>query len=318
MEGIIGLDTSCYTTSVAAVSLDGQVLGSFRKLLPVAKGQRGLRQSEAVFAHVRQLPSLMEEMRSTICDFHPVAVCASSCPRDGEDSYMPVFQVGDAHARSIAAAMDIPCFASTHQKGHVWAAKVDSGISDGPFLALHLSGGTTEVLLMEDETLTLLGGTKDLHAGQVVDRAGVAMGLPFPAGPNLEKLALQGTAKALISVSIEKDGVYCHLSGGETKVQRWIADKTMAQEDIAMEVYDFLARTTARLIHKAAGQRGVTQVLAAGGVASSMLFRRMTLERLKKMAPHVHLFFGKADYSGDNAVGAALIGLDYYLKRGAL
>lgn len=140
---VVGLDTSCYTTSTAAVTTEGNVIASCRKLLPVPQGQRGLRQSEAVFTHVRQLPGLIEELSAYLTDCEIVAVCASRRPRDEEASYMPVFQAGDAQGRSLAALLRVPCFATTHQRGHVEAAKVDSGVAAGDLLAVHLSGGTT-------------------------------------------------------------------------------------------------------------------------------------------------------------------------------
>ena len=224
---VIGLDTSCYTTSVAAVTVDGQVLASCRKLLPVKEGERGLRQSEAVFIHVRQLPERLEELGEYVKGHQIVAVCASRQPRDEEESYMPVFQVGDAHARGLAAMLGIPCFASTHQRGHVAAAMVDSGIEEGDLLAVHLSGGTTELLALRGDDLALLGGTLDLHAGQFVDRVGVALGLPFPAGPHLEKLAVNGASEARLPANMADQDLHCHFSGAETQVQRWIKQGDM-------------------------------------------------------------------------------------------
>ena len=309
---VVGLDTSCYTTSAAAVTVDGQVVASCRQLLPVKLGERGLRQSEGVFIHVRQLPGRLEELREFIRGDEIVAVCASSRPRDEEESYMPVFQVGDAQARGLAAMLGVPCFSSTHQRGHVAAAMVDSGIAPGDLLAVHLSGGTTELLSLRGEALTLLGGTLDLHAGQVVDRVGVALGLPFPAGPHLEKLALQGHAEARLPVSMAEGGLRCHLSGAESQAQRWIASGALSMEDIAMEVYDLLARTVARLILAGAAKTGIRQVLIAGGVASSALFRRLVTERIRKSDRGLRVCFGKPEYSGDNAVGAALIGARKY------
>ena len=309
---VVGLDTSCYTTSAAAVTVDGQVVASCRQLLPVKLGERGLRQSEGVFIHVRQLPGRLEELREFIRGDEIVAVCASSRPRDEEESYMPVFQVGDAQARGLAAMLGVPYFSSTHQRGHVAAAMVDSGIAPGDLLAVHLSGGTTELLSLRGEALSLLGGTLDLHAGQVVDRVGVALGLPFPAGPHLEKLALQGHAEARLPVSMAEGGLRCHLSGAESQAQRWIASGALSMEDIAMEVYDLLARTVARLILAGAAKTGIRQVLIAGGVASSALFRRLVTERIRKSDRGLRVCFGKPEYSGDNAVGAALIGARKY------
>lgn len=307
---VIGLDTSCYTTSCAAVTADGEVIASCRQLLPVAAGQRGLRQSEAVFHHVRQLPALMEELAGRLQGARIAAVCASGTPRDDPESYMPVFQVGDAQARALAAMLGVPCFSSTHQRGHIAAARLDSGAEDGDLIAVHLSGGTTEVLALSGDDLTLLGGTADLHAGQLVDRAGVAMGLPFPAGPELEKLARLGQSAARLPVSMERGSLLVHLSGAETQVQRWIAGGELTRETIAREIYDFLARTVARLVLGARGRTGIGQALIAGGVASSALFRELIMARVGKQDPSLKLCFGRPEYSGDNAVGAALIGAE--------
>lgn len=308
MRIVVGIDTSCYTTSVAAVTVDGQVVASCRKLLPVAAGERGLRQSDAVFIHVRQLPQRMEELGEAVRGMDIAAVCASARPRDEEDSYMPVFQVGDAQARSLAAMLGVPCFASTHQRGHVMAAMVDSGIETGDMLAVHLSGGTTELLALRGDQLTLLGGTLDLHAGQLVDRTGVALGLPFPAGPHLEQLARKGNAHAKLAVSMTDGDLHCHFSGAESQVQRWINAGVMSKEDIAREVYDLLARTVCRMVTAGAEQTGIRQVLIAGGVASSPLFRELITGRCEKRMRDLRVCFGKPEYSGDNAVGAALIG----------
>ncbi len=305
---VIGLDTSCYTTSCAAVTVSGEVISSRRRLLPVEQGERGLRQSDAVFAHVRQLPSCLEELGRDIRGMTVAAVCASRTPRDDPDSYMPVFQVGDAQARGLAAVLGVPCFGSTHQRGHIAAAGIDSGIAPGGMLALHLSGGTTEILSLRDGTLSLLGGTADLHAGQLVDRTGVALGMGFPAGPEMEALAAKGHSHALLPVSMQKNALFAHLSGAEAQVMRWIEQKTLPPEDIAREVFDFLARTVSRLILGAARETGITQALAAGGVASSALFREMLRFRVGKAAPELSLHFGKPEYSGDNAVGIALLG----------
>ncbi len=309
---VIGLDTSCYTTSVAAVTVEGQVLASCRKLLPVKEGERGLRQSEAVFIHVRQLPERLEELGEYTRGHEIVAVCASRQPRDEEESYMPVFQVGDAQARGLAAMLGVPCFASTHQRGHVAAAMVDSGVEEGDLLAVHLSGGTTELLSLRGDELTLLGGTLDLHAGQFVDRVGVALGLPFPAGPHLEKLAVAGRSEAKLPANMADQDLHCHFSGAETQVQRWIKQGDMPREDIAREVYDLLARTVSRMILAGSRDTGIRQVLIAGGVASSQLFRQLVTERIHKKDKGFRVCFGRPEYSGDNAVGAALIGAKKY------
>ncbi|MBQ8556772.1 MAG: O-sialoglycoprotein endopeptidase [Clostridia bacterium] len=309
---VIGIDTSCYTTSVAAVTVEGQVLASCRKLLPVKLGERGLRQSDAVFIHVRQLPERFEELKPYIEGCEIAAVCVSRRPRDEESSYMPVFHAGDAQGRGLAAMLGVPCFATTHQRGHVAAARVESGVEEGDLLAVHLSGGTTEILALRGDELTLLGGTLDLHAGQVVDRTGVALGLPFPAGPHLEALAVKGQSEARLTMTTRDGGLNCHFSGAETQIQRWIAGGTLPREDIAREVYDLLARTVARMVCAGAQRTGIRQALIAGGVSSSALFRELVTERIHKKDRDFRVCFGRPEYSGDNAVGVALVGAQKY------
>ena len=319
MRVTLGFDTSCYTTSASAVNERGEVVAFSRMLLPVEQGQRGLRQSEAVFAHVRQMPIVMDGMREALMNAQIVAICASSRPRDDENSYMPVFTVGLGHARVVADALGVPLYETSHQQGHVAAGLIGTQMPDEPFVALHLSGGTTELLHCEGEKLTLLGGSADLHAGQLVDRIGVALGLNFPAGPELEKLALsyQGQVESLLPVSIEKDGLNCHLSGAETKAQQWIREGKMSPERIAVEVFDLLSRSVARLLAAACEKTGCRCALMVGGVASSTLLRQQLIKRLNKQRKCIAVYFGEPKYSADNAAGVAAIGMKKYLSEQA-
>ncbi|MBR4503037.1 MAG: O-sialoglycoprotein endopeptidase [Clostridia bacterium] len=305
--GCLGIDTSCYTTS-AAVAVGGKIAAFQRKLLPVPAGERGLRQSEAVFAHIKQLPELIETAVREAGSL-PECVCVSSSPRDGEDSYMPVFLTGLAFAISAAAAAGIPLYRTTHQRGHIRAAMIGTGIDrDKPFLAVHLSGGTTDVLLRHpDGSVETLGTSLDLHAGQLVDRIGVRMGLPFPSGRYLEETArrCREAPKALLKVSME--GGDCHLSGCETALIS-LMDRGLSGEEAALEVYSVLCRTVLRMLVSAKEKTGIRRCLIAGGVASSLLLREMISERNKKRALGLEICFGEPKYSSDNAAGVALLG----------
>jgi len=302
----LGLDTSCYTTSAALCAPDA-FPQQCRRLLPVPAGERGLRQSEAVFAHVRQLPEVLLPLLKEAGDIG--CVCASAFPRDGEDSYMPVFQVGVSQGQALAAALHVPFFRTTHQRGHLAAARYGTGLEGDRYLALHLSGGTTDVLLKNGDAIIPLGASVDLHAGQLVDRVGVALGLPFPSGPHLEALARNGEGGAKVPVSMDKEGLNCHLSGAEAQLLRMVSAGEKP-ENVALEVYGVLCRTVLRLLSAASEKAGVRDVLLAGGVASSRLFRDMLMERNEKRRAGLHLYFGRPEFSGDNAVGAALIGLE--------
>lgn len=311
---VLGIDTSNYRTSVALVSERREILLNFRKLLPVPPGERGLRQNEAVYAHLRQLSGAAEELKQAAAG-SIAAVAASTAPRDGADSYMPVFTAGASFARLAAAAMGVPFIGTTHQRGHLAAAKAGTELeTETDYLALHLSGGTTDLLEVRKEMIRQIGGSRDLHAGQLVDRCGVALGLSFPSGPELELMAEKGKSKGLLGCSMESGDLYCHFSGAESQVQRLIQSRQISGEDLALEVYDLLARTVGRMLCAGAAAAGLHKALVTGGVASSGLFRSMLRQRLagKRNAPQ--LFFGKPEMSGDNAVGVAWIGLDAIME----
>ncbi len=308
MSVCLGIDTSCYTTSVALASPQG--VSSHRKLLPVAAGERGLRQSEAVFAHVRQIEHLIgDAMRGGAAID---CVCASASPTAEKDSYMPVFEVGRALASSIAASLCVPLYLTNHQRGHIRAAMVDSALEADRFIALHLSGGTTDVLLCEGESLTPLSSSLDLHAGQLVDRVGVALGLPFPSGRFLEDLAEGGEPQ---KIPVSMDGMNCHLSGAEAALLRMI-DSGADKRDVAATAYDLICRTVLKMLSAAREKTGCAELLLAGGVMSSGRLRRLLNERNEKRGLRLNLHYGKPEFSGDNAVGVALIGLERWEADG--
>lgn len=311
MKACLGFDTSCYTTSVALCCIgDRAADGLFfqeRRLLFVPDGARGLRQSEMVFQHVSRLPELTEALLRARPEARIAAIAASVRPRSAETSYMPAFRAGESAARTLAAALRVPFYETTHQEGHLRAARVGTALdADKPFLALHLSGGTTEVLRADGGRAELLGGALDLHAGQLIDRVGVAMGLSFPAGPRLERLALSGKAKGAVTASVR--GLSCHFSGAEAQALRLLEAGETSKEDIAADVFACVARTVARLVVEGCEQTGLLDALLGGGVASSSLIRAQVTERVLKRSRNLRLHFARPDLSGDNAVGVALIG----------
>lgn len=314
MKAILGFDTSCYTTSAALVSPEGEILASARRLLTVPAGERGLMQSEGLFQHVSRLPEILETALRGAKDAKIVAVAASVRPRPRADSYMPVFRAGEGEARSAAALLGVPFYPVSHQEGHVRAALVDSDVDRAkPFLAFHLSGGTTEMLLCRGEELAFLGGSRDLHAGQLIDRVGVALGLGFPAGPALEKLAARGRAEGRIGASVR--GCDCCIAGAENKALGWLQSGELTPEDVAAEIFDFLARTVERMMEAGCETAGCRQALLAGGVASSRLFASLVRARAEKRRLSCRISFARPALSGDNAVGVALLGADRWKRE---
>ena len=320
MRVSLGIDTSCYTTSAAFVDESGKVVAASRILLPVEIGQRGLRQSEAVFAHVRQIAQVVEALQKQLVEpAEIVCVCASAYPRNKEDSYMPVFEVGLCHAQVIASLLRVPLYRVSHQQGHIAAGWIGADSVPEHFVALHLSGGTTELLDCHGGQISQIGGSLDLHAGQLVDRTGVALGLKFPAGPALEKLAtaFTGQVEALLPVSMEQNDLYCHMSGAETRVQQWIQTQAYAPEKIAAEVFDFLSRTVSRMLMAGCKRANAQTTLVVGGVASSERLRCEIHKRLSKQRNPVKVVYGRKEFSADNAAGVASLGMQYWKKEQA-
>lgn len=307
MNGFLGIDTSCYTTSIAILNDKGHLIADCRRLLAVKPGGRGLAQSEMVFQHTRNLPDLFQQAVAKLpASFRFLGIGVSSRPRPIAESYMPTFLVGHGYARTLGTALGIPVNALSHQENHIysglWSAK--GPVSDN-FLALHLSGGTTEVVEVRDlrtnPAITLLGSSQDLHAGQFIDRVGVALGLPFPAGPHVEQLAAGCTDKpAEIPSSVRNLTV--SFSGPESQAQRLIA-QGVDPAAIAAGVQVCIARTIVKLLEHTVEKTGLTYVLLAGGVTANLYIRQYVEQKLHKQS--IQLYMPEPDFSTDNSVGAA-------------
>lgn len=300
MRGTLGIDTSNYTTS-AALYRGGEVTQQ-KRLLPVAPGQIGLRQSDAVFCHIKALGELVERlMEQTAPDL--AAIGASGSPRGVEGSYMPCFLAGRMAAQVTAAAMRLPLHVFSHQAGHLAAALYGAGrleLLDRPFLAFHVSGGTTECLLVEDvmtERIRLLSATNDLNAGQLVDRVGGMLGLEFPAGPALDALASASGARCRVKPSFQ--GRNPCLSGVENQC-RAALDRGEAGEDIARFCLSHIFVALRRMAREAVEETGCDTLLFAGGVMSNSILRA-------ELEAEFGGIFAPAEYSRDNAAGIAVL-----------
>ena len=295
------------------MTLDGELIANVKRPLPVKTGECGLRQSDAVFSHIKNLPSAMEEIRSYLRGESPLAVGVSARPRNVEGSYMPCFLSGVAAASAIGAACGVPVYEFSHQCGHIMAAIFGSGredLLDRIFCAFHVSGGTTEMLRVTPEAFAfraeLVGGTKDLNAGQVIDRIGVFMGLPFPAGAHLERLATEATGRPLHR-KISIDGLGVNLSGLENMAKKFLSDGA-SPASVARFVLDYIAEALLSLAHSYNEKYGESDFLFAGGVMSN--------GRIKEhLARGVRASFAPPALSADNAVGIAALARRRYLSE---
>ena len=364
----LGIDTSCYTTSVAIMDEAGALLGEARQILSVRPGRCGLQQSEMVFQHTRNLPRLMEEAMGQVIGcvktgagsaangvtvaeeastagpsglaglvavgYELAAIGVSGYPRPLEGSYMPAFLAGLSVARSVAAVTGAQLEVISHQENHLEAGLWSAGGPDvDRFLLLHASGGTTDVLLAERQQngryrITEVGGSMDLHAGQFVDRIGVALGLQFPTGPALEALAEKALARtAEVSASVSEQSVasvseagagaapmvelpvsvrklQVSLSGPCTAALRKL-EAGAEPAALALGVEHALAETFARVLRNGAQEYRVRDVLLVGGVGSNNYIRQHVERKLAKLRYPVRLWVPEGRFSCDNATGCA-------------
>ena len=308
---ILGIDTSNYTTSVAAVDNDGGFVANIKIPLPVKAGECGLRQADAVFAHIKNLPECMERLRDSIGNMPILAVSVSEKPRNQEGSYMPCFLSGVAAAQSVASALGVDLFKVSHQCGHLMAGIFSSGKFDllnRPFGAMHISGGTTELLLCNYSAnrfeAKIVGGTKDLNAGQVIDRIGVKMGLSFPCGPEIERLALEYSGKP-INRRPSTEGSYMNLSGLENIATK-LYEETKDERAVAHFVLRYLGRAIVDICQSFLSEYGDMPMLFAGGVMSNSIIKGMIGAAIKDSS------FAEPLLSADNAVGVASLGFLRY------
>lgn len=302
MAAALGLDTSNYTTSAAW--FDGEKGDNAGKLLEVPEGALGLRQSDALFQHVKRMPEIMEALKGTGMPKDLIGVGASTRPREVEGSYMPCFLAGESQARAMATALELPFFPCSHQQGHIAAAAWSAGrmdLLDKPHLVWHLSGGTTELLHVVPDGVMVkaecIGGTSDISAGQLIDRTGKRLGLAFPAGKAVDALSLQAEKKERFKVKV-KDCTFS-FSGIENKMNA-LADQGWAPADICWYVLASVIYGVEQATKQALELYPGLPVLCAGGVASNQLLRQTMVKTSGAV-------FAEPRFSTDNAMGVAIL-----------
>lgn len=304
MSLFLGIDTSNYTTSVALFdSLTGEIAQK-KKLLPVREGQLGLRQSDAVFHHTAQLHTLFGELLEGVTPREISAIGVSTRPRPVDGSYMPCFTVGENTAKILSAVLRAPLFVFSHQEGHIaaalYSAKRDD-LFDKEFLAFHVSGGTTEAVIAKGDgygfSVDMVAKTLDLNAGQAVDRVGLMLGLRFPCGMELERLAEQNTE--LIKVRPTLKGCDCCLSGVENRCKK-LLDSGKSREYVAAFCIESIRVTLCAMTDAIFEKYGSMPVVYAGGVMSNKIIKNSFEEKYNAV-------FAEPVFSSDNAAGIAYL-----------
>lgn len=300
MACFLGIDTSNYTTSCAIFDSEADTVIQRKKLLPVKAGELGLRQSDAVFHHTVQLPDLIEDLFSGF-DGELLAVGVSEVPVRQEGSYMPCFLPGVSVATAVASVDKIPLYKYSHQQGHLMAALYSADkreLYGKTFLAFHVSGGTTQLLLVKNDLETeLIASSLDLKAGQAVDRIGVMLGFPFPAGKHVDELASKSNEKFKVNIKLNNGN--CNLSGVENKCKDMFKNGA-SKEDICRYCIDYIMTALEKMLLYAVEIYGDLPIVFSGGVMSNSIIKKFFTEKYGA-------FFAEPEFSSDNAAGIAIL-----------
>lgn len=292
---ILAYDTSNYTTSLAVFDREKGILLDKRKVLEVEKGNRGLRQSDALFQHIVNLEDFHKEISLDAYDID--AVCVSSRPRPVEGSYMPCFRAGITAAAAAASVLGVPYFEVSHQEGHIEAARLGTSCEDKErFIFFHMSGGTCEILLYDRGDISLQGGSLDISFGQIIDRTGVYFDMLFPCGKELDTLAAGSRPESRFKKIAVNDG-YFNLSGLENQIR----NSGISAKEAAVYLFTSITEVIRLSVSQVCENTGTDTVLLGGGVASSTFIRNA-------LACDRRYAFGRAELSADNAVGTAVLG----------
>lgn len=309
---VLGIDTSNYTTSIAVLDEDYNLIADERIILDVPKGARGLRQSDAVFKHIQNIPIMSENIFKHIDRNRIKCVSVSNKPRPIKDSYMPAFVSGQAFAKTLSCALDCDYMTFSHQEGHIRAGCIDTTINvkEG-IVVLHLSGGTTEMLLVKQDEgydIEIIGGSQDISFGQLIDRVGVHIGLPFPAGKWLDRMAFDysGPRTQFLKKICIKD-TEINLSGIETQCIRSL-ENNIDQQALISELFYRISEALKQLIINIASKSKHTNILLVGGVSASECIKKYLTDGLRNTDNQV--YFSKPQLSTDNAVGIAALAID--------
>mgnify|MGYP000810805016 FL=1 len=213
---------------------------------------------------------------------------------------MPVFTVGYNFGKFMANSLNCKFYETTHQENHIEASLLNSKIANRDrFLSVHMSGGTTEILLLNrnknsiEYNIEIVGGTKDISFGQLIDRIGVKLGYRFPAGKYIDKNAISCERKILNGLKTSvKDG-YMNLSGLENQINKIIDSEDCKY--ISKLLLDAVVRNMYKSLIYISKLYNINEVVFCGGVAASEYVRTNLSIKLRREKIYSH--FTKSEYS---------------------
>lgn len=313
---ILAIESSCDDTSAAIIS-DAKILSNCVASQSIHEAFGGVVPEVASRAHQQNIVPVVDQAIKisgiNISDLHAIAFTRGP-------GLLGSLLVGVSFAKSMALSLNIPLIEVNHIQAHVLAHFIDDPKPKFPFLCLTVSGGHTQILRVDDYlSMTELGTTIDDAAGEAFDKIGKILGLGYPAGPLIDKLAKQGIAKFEFTEPQVKDFDFS-FSGLKTNVLRFIQKETKSNPDFVKEnLNDICASVQDRIISilmnkliAASKQTGIKEITIAGGVSANSKLR----EELKKTGEKRawNTFIPDFKYCTDNAAMIAMTAHFKYLK----
>ena len=299
----LGIDTSNYASSIAVIDYEkNKILLNEKQFLPVKQGECGLRQQDAVFGHIKNLIDMLELVHNKFDLSCVQAVGVSVKPTNEDGSYMPCFLVGKLLSQMVKAVKDVPVIQTTHQDGHLNSALFslnDENLYNQKIIVFHVSGGTTDMILVENGQITqTVGSSNDLFAGQAVDRLGVKLGFAFPAGVYVSQLAKE--CDEIIKPKVSVKGLNCNLSGLQNQCEKLI-EEGRDNAYVCKYCLSFISRTLIKMAENAREVYGKLPIVFVGGVMSSDTIQKIVQDNLDDVR------FVQPVFSSDNAIGTAAV-----------
>lgn len=289
---VLGIETSCDETGVGIVCGSTLLANEIASSVDLHARFGGVVPEVASRAHLEaMLPTLERACRRAGVHVSDVdAIAVTSGP-----GLVGALLVGVATAKALALGVDKPLYGVNHLAAHVAVDTLEHGTLPQPAVALLVSGGHSSVLAVDDLTheVRSLGATIDDAAGEAFDKVARVLGLPFPGGPEIDRIAAEGDASAIAfprgltsGRDMERHRYDFSFSGLKTAVARWVAEReaegvAVPRADVAASFQEAVADVLTRKAVLACTEQGVDTLLLGGGVAANSRLRAMTEQRCR-------------------------------------
>jgi len=317
MAVILGIESSCDETS-GAVCYDGKILNNIIALQSVHEKYGGVVPELASRAHQSNIVPVVKEALSQagfqLTDIDAVSVTSGP-------GLLGSLLVGLSFAKGLGLALDVPLIGVNHMQAHVLAHFIDDPKPQFPFLCLTVSGGHTQLLIVRGYfEMEEIGRTRDDAVGEAFDKTAKLMGLPYPGGPVVDRLAAQGNPHAFEFPGADVPELDFSFSGIKTALLYFLRDHLRSDEhfiakhqaDICASIQHQLLNMLFEKLEKAVSQTGITEVAIAGGVSANSELRKRLEVYQKERGWNVHI--PDFQYCTDNAAMIAITGYYAFLE----